>query len=257
MGKRVLGFTVLAAVAAVFVGCDGSGGASGKVKVSEASDGKVLTSYMLGRDIGKTVKDLDADLDLRVLFSAMREVLEEVPSQLTDSAITAIDMQFRQDLQTRREEKRKKVAEDNKAAGEAFLAKNKGEQGVVTTESGLQYIVIKEGEGESPTLADKVTVHYHGTLLDGTVFDSSVDRNSPATFPLTGVIRGWTEALQLMKVGGKYKIFVPSDLAYGERGMPRSPIGANMALIFEIELLSIEQPAPPPVAEKSGGAAKK
>jgi FKBP-type peptidyl-prolyl cis-trans isomerase len=256
MCKRVLGIAVVAAVAAVFVGCDGSGGASGRVKVTEESDGRVQTSYMLGRDIGKTVKELDADLDLRVLFAAMREVLDDVPSQLTDSAITAIDMQFRQDLQTRREEKRKKIADDNKAEGEAFLAKNKEEKGVVTTESGLQYIVIKEGDGATPVLTDKVTVHYHGTLIDGTVFDSSIDRNSPATFPLTGVIRGWTEALQLMKVGGKYKIFVPSDLAYGDRGMPRSPIGANMALIFEIELLSVE-PSAPPVAEKSGSAAKK
>jgi FKBP-type peptidyl-prolyl cis-trans isomerase FklB len=132
---------------------------------------------------------------------------------------------------------------NNKAEGEKFLEENKTKSGVVTLESGLQYRIMREGTGPKPKLTDNVTVHYHGTLIDGTVFDSSVDRGEPASFPLNGVIQGWQEALQLMPVGSKWQLFIPADLAYGSRPMPGSKIQANMVLIFEVELISIDAPA--------------
>ncbi len=128
---------------------------------------------------------------------------------------------------------------ENKKAGEEFLAANGKKDGVVTTESGLQYEVIKKGKGAKPTVADRVEVHYHGTLLDGTVFDSSVDKGTPATFGVTQVIKGWTEALQLMSVGSKYKLYIPGDLAYGMRGGGGGKIGPMQTLVFEVELLDI------------------
>jgi FKBP-type peptidyl-prolyl cis-trans isomerase FklB len=132
----------------------------------------------------------------------------------------------------------------NKADGEKFLEENKAKSGVITLESGLQYRIIREGTGPKPKLTDNVTVHYHGTLIDGTVFDSSVDRGEPASFPVNGVIQGWQEALQLMPVGSKWELVIPADLAYGSRPMPGSKIQANSVLIFEVELISINAPEP-------------
>ncbi|MDR2728434.1 MAG: FKBP-type peptidyl-prolyl cis-trans isomerase [Chitinispirillales bacterium] len=208
-----------------------------KTKVN-LDDPKHEVSYMVGRDIGKSLKNLDSDVDLRVIFAAIREVMEDTPSKLSDSALAAIGTRFNQELRAKAEEKRQKELEVNKADGEIFLAANKEIPGVVVTESGLQYQVITEGTGAAPTAEDRVKVHYHGTLINGTVFDSSIDRGEPAVFGVGQVIRGWTEALQLMKVGSKYKIVVPSDLAYGERGA-RPPVGPNTTLIFEVELLEI------------------
>lgn len=142
-------------------------------------------------------------------------------------------------LQTFSEKKAKEKAEKSKQEGIDFLAKNKEKDGVKVTESGLQYEVLVEGDGPSPGLEDKVSTHYHGTLIDGTVFDSSVERGQPATFPVNGVIPGWTEALQMMKTGAKWKLYIPSELAYGERGAGAS-IGPNSTLIFEVELLEIK-----------------
>jgi FKBP-type peptidyl-prolyl cis-trans isomerase FklB len=132
----------------------------------------------------------------------------------------------------------------NSQSGKEFLEQNKNKSGVITLESGLQYRVIREGTGPKPKLTDNVTVHYHGTLIDGTVFDSSVDRGQPASFPVNGVIQGWQEALQLMPVGSKWELFIPSELAYGNRPMPGSKIGPNSVLIFEVELISINEPKP-------------
>ena len=131
------------------------------------------------------------------------------------------------------------LAGNNKKAGEAFLAENAGKEGVITTASGLQYMILQTGEGEKPTASSNVTVHYHGTTLDGKVFDSSYDRNTPATFPLNRVIAGWTEGVQLMPIGAKYRFFIHPDLGYGAKGAG-SAIGPNETLIFDVELLSIQ-----------------
>ena len=149
-------------------------------------------------------------------------------------------MDMEKSLRAKAEEKQKATAEKNLKAGEAFIAANAKKEGVKTTASGLQYKVIKTGTGASPKLTDTVKVHYHGTLIDGTVFDSSVQRGEPVTFPVNGVIPGWTEALQLMKVGDKWQLVIPAKLAYGEDGS--GPIGPNSVLIFEVELLDIEKP---------------
>ena len=241
-GKRLKGlFLGLAAASAavgavLLISCEGgSGGGAGKVKFDPSND-KHQASYVVGRDMGAALRDMDADFDLNILIMALREAVDSVRPQLSDSAITAIDARVRYEIH---EKRRQKIESSTLAAANAFLAKNKEVPGMVTTESGLQYMVITEGTGKKPAQTDKVKVHYHGTLPDGTVFDSSVDRGAPLTFPVSGVIKGWTEALQLMPVGSKYKIFVPPNLAYENRGRPPH-IGPNAVLVFEIELLSIE-----------------
>jgi len=144
-------------------------------------------------------------------------------------------MQARQKAQL----KQQQDAQTNQEEGEAFLAENRNKEGVQETESGLQYKVLEEGSGDSPVATDTVTVHYEGTLIDGTVFDSSYERGEPATFPLDGVISGWTEGLQLMKEGATYRFFIPADLGYGMNVRPGSPIGPNETLIFKVELLEV------------------
>jgi FKBP-type peptidyl-prolyl cis-trans isomerase FklB len=143
-------------------------------------------------------------------------------------------------LQQSMSQKQQGKGADNKKAGEDFLAQNKTREGVKTLPSGLQYQVLQQGKGKSPAKTDKVTTHYHGTLIDGTVFDSSYERGQPATFPVNGVIAGWTEALQLMQEGAKWRLFIPSDLAYGARGAG-DDIGPNAALIFDVELISVNK----------------
>ncbi|MFP4014742.1 MAG: FKBP-type peptidyl-prolyl cis-trans isomerase [Chitinispirillaceae bacterium] len=217
------------------VSCDAN---AKKQKNADLSSFDNQVSYMVGRDIGKSLKELNADFDRDILFAAIKEVLDGEPSQLSDSVLSKVGAEFTKKLQQSKAAKMQKDQQENNEEGEEFLKANKQIPGVKETESGLQYQVIKEGTGATPTKDDVVKVHYHGTLIDGTVFDSSVKRGEPATFPLGRVIKGWTEALQLMKEGGKYKIFVPSHLAYGERGFPPA-IGPNMTLIFEIELLEV------------------
>ncbi|MCL2689117.1 MAG: FKBP-type peptidyl-prolyl cis-trans isomerase [Chitinispirillia bacterium] len=234
MKKVLFAAAAAAALSLALASCDNV--EMGKTKVN-LDDPQHEVSYMIGRDIGRSLKGIDADLDLQIIFTAIRETMEDVPSKLSDSALAAVGNRFNQELRAKAEEKRQKELEENKANGEVFLAANKQVPGVVVTESGLQYQVIKEGEGAVPTANDRVKVHYHGTLLNGTVFDSSVDRGEPTTFGVGQVIRGWTEALQLMKVGSKYKLFIPADLAYGERGT--RGIAPNSTLIFEVELLEI------------------
>lgn len=195
-------------------------------------------SYALGMDVGKSLKRFGAEIDFDIFMEAVHAILEGNETLLTSQQASKVAKDYAL-------EKRKKLAAERKAAGEralvegeAFLAENKSKEGVTTTDSGLQYQVIKEGDGAKPQATDKVTVHYRGTLLDGTEFDSSHTRGQPATFPVKGVIAGWTEALQLMPVGSTYKLFIPSKLAYGERGAGKK-IGPNSTLIFEVELLEI------------------
>jgi FKBP-type peptidyl-prolyl cis-trans isomerase FklB len=159
---------------------------------------------------------------------------------MTEQEIKETVTALQKDLQVKQQEQVKVLAEKNKKEGEAFLAGNKKKQGVITMPSGLQYKIMTDGKGKSPKATDMVTVNYKGTLIDGTEFDSSYKRGQPATFNVNGVIPGWTEALQLMKEGSKWQLFVPSNLAYGERGAG-GPIGPNAVLIFEVELISIKK----------------
>lgn len=195
-------------------------------------------SYVLGMDVGNSLKRFGAEVDMDIFMDALNTTLKGETGLLTPERAREIKQAFMQKRREQQAAERKVAGEKNLAEGEAFLAENKTKEGVITTESGLQYQVMEEGEGPKPKDTDKVSVHYTGTLLDGTEFDSSHKRGKPANFPVKGVIAGWTEALQLMPVGSKYKLFIPSKLAYGERGAGRQ-IGPNSALIFEVELLEI------------------
>jgi len=196
-------------------------------------------SYIIGMDAGKNLKVQSIDVDPDIFMKGFKDGLSGNKPLLSDDIINESTAVFRDEMMKKHEDELKKVAEQNKKDGEAFLAENKKKDGVVTLASGLQYKVIKEGEGKTPKETDTVTVNYRGTFIDGTEFDSSYKRNQPATFPVAGVIPGWTEALQLMKVGSKWQLFVPSGLAYGEQGAGKI-IGPNSTLIFDVELLSID-----------------
>jgi FKBP-type peptidyl-prolyl cis-trans isomerase FklB len=189
-------------------------------------------SYSLGVNVAKSVQAQGLEsIDSDAIAKAFKDVFEGNDLEINEQEANLILQDYFTKINN-------KAQEANVALGTKFLEDNAKKEGVVTTSTGLQYEVITKGEGPMPKETDKVTVHYHGTLLDGTVFDSSVDRGQPATFPVNGVIPGWVEALQLMNVGSKYKLFIPSNLAYGERGAGGA-IGPNATLIFEVELISI------------------
>lgn len=194
-------------------------------------------SYCVGLDLGRRLSGDDVPVDLGAVVAGLRDGLSG-ESQLTDEQIDAVMRRFNQVLQQKAAEKMANAAEENLARGEAFLAENLKKDGVQSTESGLQYRVIEEGDGPSPGPRDTVRCHYEGTLIDGSVFDSSYKRGQPAVFPVGGVIEGWVEALQMMKVGAKWEVFLPAKIAYKERGSA-SVIGPNETLVFQIELLEI------------------
>ncbi len=195
-------------------------------------------SYALGANIGASIKPAAAEIDYDALIQGVKDTLEGRKPLLTAAETQKLLGELNALMRTTSNEKSKKLAEKNMQEGEAFLAENQEKAGVTTTASGLQYEVMKEGSGAKPQKTDRVSVHYAGTLIDGTEFDSSYKRGSPAAFAVTGVIKGWTEVLQLMNVGSKYRVSIPSDLAYGLRGSPPT-IGPNATLIFEVELLDI------------------
>jgi FKBP-type peptidyl-prolyl cis-trans isomerase len=197
-------------------------------------------SYALGMDIGNKVKQFEASLDREALVDGLLDALSEREPRLSPEEVNQLVRELLVKAQVENDRRRAEQAETNMQEGEEFLAENKAKDGVVETASGLQYIVLAQGEGPSPVAADRVTVHYEGKLLDGKVFDSSYERGEPAEFLLSAVISGWTEGVQLMKVGSKYRFFVPSELGYGVRGAGQD-IGPNATLIFEVELISIER----------------
>ncbi len=200
-------------------------------------------SYTLGLEIASSLAQLPVDIDLNSFFLGITDAMKGNEIAISQEEAMRVRMQLAETLQKKREEQQKAIealAQKNLEQGQAFLAENKKKEGIVTTESGLQYEVLKEGNGEKPKSTDTVKVHYQGTLIDGTVFDSSIERGEPTSFPVNGVIPGWSEAVQLMNVGSKYRLFVPSELAYKERGAGML-IGPNAALIFEVELLEIEK----------------
>jgi FKBP-type peptidyl-prolyl cis-trans isomerase len=196
-------------------------------------------SYFYGSDVARSFKDNGVEVDLDIFFQGLKDTLEKKPGKYTKEELDFAMNQFAQVMMAKQQKEQAEAGGKNAAEGEKFLAENGKRKGVVTTASGLQYEVIKEGDGAKPTATDTVSVHYHGTLVSGKVFDSSVERGEPVSFPVNGVIPGWTEALQLMTVGSKWKLFIPAKLAYGEHGAGQD-IGPNSALIFEVQLLKIE-----------------
>lgn len=213
----------------LLVSCTKGGG-----KVELKTDDQKL-SYAIGQQIGAGMKSQNINVDTDVLAASINDVLKGAPSRLTPEQMQATMMKAQQT----RQEKQTGAGKENKAKADKFLAENKGKKGVTTTASGLQYEVVTAGKGTSPKASDVVKVHYKGTLLDGSEFDSSYKRGEPAMFPVGGVIKGWTEALQLMKPGAKWKLTIPPELAYGEQGRPSIP--PNSLLQFEVELVSIEK----------------
>lgn len=203
---------------------------------------KAKLSYAIGMDIGSSLKSLSTEFDRAMLIAAINDRLDGKELKLTEEDAGKVKQTFfKQQAEKRAKEQAEKAAK-NKEEGEKFLAENAKKPGVTVTASGLQYEVMQAAEGPKPKASDDVKVHYRGTLLDGTEFDSSYKRGEPITFPLSGVIRGWTEGVQLMNVGSKFRFYIPADLAYGERGAGAT-IAPNSTLIFEVELLGIEDPS--------------
>lgn len=238
MFKRTLLVATVAACSFV-AGC----GEEKKEATVELTTTEQKISYIIGRNIGSNFKQQEIGLDVDVLAVAIKEALADAPQRLTDEEIQTVMTTFQEEqqqkmmaMQEKQRQERDALGVKNKAEGEAFLAANKAKEGVTTLESGIQIKELQAGTGAKPTAEDTVTVHYRGTLIDGTEFDSSYARNEPATFPLANVIPGWTEGLQHMAEGGKYELYIPSDLAYGPGGGGPT-IGPNATLIFQIELL--------------------
>ena len=220
----------------------------GQEKSPQLKDQKDKVSYSIGMNIGANLSRQKVDINPDLLAAGIKDTIAGKP-QLTQDQVKDIMQQFEKDM----EQKQKESGEKNKAEGAKFLEDNKKKPGVKTTASGLQYKAEKEGTGPQPKATDMVTVNYRGTLIDGTEFDSSYKRGQPATFPLNGVIKGWTEGLQLMKAGSKYQFFVPSNLAYGERAVGPD-IAPNATLIFEVELLEVKPPPTPAPRASAPGA---
>ncbi len=205
----------------------------------ELKSDKEKISYSIGMDIGGNLKRGSVEVDPDLLAKGLKDSYGGGKTLLTEDQARQAIADFQKTMMAKKAETMRKLAEKNKAEGEKFLAENAKKAGVKTLPSGLQYKVIVPGKGKSPKASDTVTVHYKGTLIDGTEFDSSYKHGQPATFPVSGVISGWTEALQLMKEGAKWQLFIPSKLAYGEKGAGRD-IGPNATLIFEVELISVK-----------------
>jgi FKBP-type peptidyl-prolyl cis-trans isomerase FklB len=205
-------------------------------------DQKDKLSYSMGVRVGDNLKRQSVDINSKVFMQGFKDALSGSKKLMTDQEVNDTLMTFQKEMMAKEAARRKELGEKNKKEGEAFLAENKNKEGVTTLPSGLQYKVIQEGTGKIPQKTDTVSINYRGTLIDGTEFDSSYTRGQPATFPVNGVIAGLSEALQMMKVGSKWQLFIPSNLAYGERGAGED-IGPNAALIFEVELLSIKEEA--------------
>lgn len=200
---------------------------------------KEKLSYALGMDLGNQLRRQSVEVDPDFFRQGLKDALSSGKMLLTEDEARAIITSLQNELMKKQAEAATALGEKNKKEGEAFLAGNKAKEGIVTLPSGLQYKILTAGKGKQPTADDTVACHYRGTFVDGTEFDSSYERNQPATFAVKGVIKGWTEALQLMAVGSKWQLFVPSDLAYGQPGRPPL-IGPNATLIFEVELISIQ-----------------
>jgi FKBP-type peptidyl-prolyl cis-trans isomerase FkpA len=210
---------------------------AGTAAGATAANDKQRNSTMIGMDIAKSLDPIKDEIDVDALAAAIKASFAGKPTKLTPAEAEKLRAEFGAKMQAKMAKKAAEAGEKNISEGKAFLAANATKPGVRTTASGLQYMVIRQGTGPTPKPTDKVRVHYSGTLLDGTKFDSSYDRGEPAEFALNQVIPGWSEGVALMPVNSKYKFWIPSNLAYGPNGQP--PIGANATLVFEVELMGI------------------
>ncbi len=233
--KKTAVIIALAVCCAAQFACGTKDGVQGKPSLKTFAEQK---SYMIGVDIAHNLKSLNTEIDFEALVQGLGDVMKERPMLLPKSTMDSIRQVFTMQLREHQMAGMKASSEKNTQEGETFLAANKTKPGVITTASGLQYIIEKQGTGPKPKATDKVKVNYEGTLIDGKIFDSSIKRGQPVEFPVNGVIPGWTEALQLMPVGSKFKLFVPANLGYGDRGAGPD-IGPGAVLIFEVELLGI------------------
>ena len=238
MKKTIL---TLVCLLALTVACNQENEKGATSKASQTlTTQKDKVSYSIGMDIGTTIKQQGFDVDPALVALGMNHAFaDNATTLLTQEQAKEVLAQWQQDMMQKRIEAIKKQAEENAAAGKAFLEANAKKEGVVTLDSGLQYKILEEGNGTRPAVDDIVTVHYKGTLTNGTEFDSTYSRNQPATFPVNGVIKGWTEALQKMKTGGHWMLYIPAELAYGER-QAGPVIGPNSTLVFDVTLLSIQ-----------------
>ena len=232
---KIMKFLSLVALVLVMVSCNKNGVSNKPLKTELDS-----VSYAIGLDVANNVKRSFDEFDNDLFIQGFINGSDSTNLQIDQTKAQQLVRAYFQKKQQEEMAKRKEEGEKNKAEGEKFLAENKAKDGVQTTESGLQYIVLKEGTGAQPTGTAKVKVHYHGTLLDGTVFDSSVDRGEPTEFGVNQVIKGWTEGLQLMKEGAKYKFFIPQNLAYGANPRPGGAIKPYATLVFDVELLEVK-----------------
>ncbi|WP_298368588.1 FKBP-type peptidyl-prolyl cis-trans isomerase [uncultured Lutibacter sp.] len=239
---RVIKVLVVCAVVVLLASCNNKG-VSNKPLTNQIDS----VSYAIGLDMGMKIKANFEEVDVDLFVQGLHNAIDSTNIKIEPSALNATISKFfqkkQQEEMAKQQEAAAKKAEEEfgevKKEGEKFLEENKTKEGVVTTESGLQYIILKNGEGEKPTPSSRVKVHYHGTLIDGTVFDSSVDKGQPASFGVGQVIKGWTEGLQLMPVGSKFKFFIPQELAYGATPRPGGAIKPFMPLIFEVELIEV------------------
>jgi FKBP-type peptidyl-prolyl cis-trans isomerase FklB len=199
---------------------------------------KEKISYIIGRDMAGNFAKQGIEIDADGILAGLKDAMAGKPSALSAEDTQQTMMQLQQEMEQKFQEKAGKAGETNKKEGQEFLAANKNKAGVITLPSGMQYEVLNEGTGKTPSRTDNVTTHYKGTLIDGTVFDSSYERGQPATFPVNGVIAGWTQALMMMKEGAKWRLYIPAELAYGAQGAG-SDIGPNATLIFDVELLKV------------------
>ncbi len=214
-----------------------TGQAPAGTKVPDVAKDKV--AYLVGADVGRSLAPIKDELELPVVIQAIRTSFGEGKPLLSEAELGAVRQTFQQKVQSKMQAQAAELGSKNKADGDKFLLGNKTQKGVITTGSGLQYMVLRQGSGPRPKATDRVRVNYEGKLLDGTVFDSSYGRGQPAEFALNQVIAGWTEGLGMMPVGSKFRFWIPGDLAYGANGTPGGPIGPNATLVFDVELMAI------------------
>ena len=233
--KYLMKASLCAAMMAFVLGCQNPKQQS---TMTDPKTDKEKISYAIGVNMAQSITHISDEINLTMLQKGISDKIQGKELLVPNEEAKPLLQAFSEKLAAKQQEEAAKAGQKNLEEGQAFLQGNKTAEGVVTTESGLQYKVLREGEGKSPGQSDRVKVHYKGTKLDGTMFDSSYERNQPATFQADQVIKGWTEGLQLMKEGGKYQLFIPADLAYGERGAGQQ-IGPNEVLTFEVELLEV------------------